>query len=278
MIRRIRSLRRASERGQAAVETAIVLPMMLFVILGTLQLTLMHQARLMMEYAAFNAARSGAVWNMDPDKMKQAALISLLPTMGRTDTLGKLMATGVKAAALNAINGVLSNFGLPEMITVDVLNPKQSDFTGGAKEIEFDTEVNRKKTQLTVRVTYFYELKIPIINMMMFESWYAANSSVVLTGFNPLAPKVKAGFMEVEQGKAVRMAAEIGTQKALASCVYSKVTKGKLQILGAAALIGRYFMPMVATYTIRMQSNPFLHKPGNSGKKWAAPNNLSSGC
>ena len=63
---------RRSQSGQAAVETAIVVPLMTFFILGILQLTLMHQASLMLEYAAFNAARSGAVWNMDKGRMKQA--------------------------------------------------------------------------------------------------------------------------------------------------------------------------------------------------------------
>ena len=41
---------------------------------------------------------------------------------------------------------------------------------------------------------------------------------------------------------------------------------------------GRYFMPMVATYTIRMQSNPFLHNPKKASEKWAAPNNLKKDC
>ena len=68
------------DRGQALVEAAIVMPLMTFLILGILQLTMMQHARVMTEYAAFNAARAGIVWNADSAIMESAAIISLLPT------------------------------------------------------------------------------------------------------------------------------------------------------------------------------------------------------
>ena len=71
---------RRDERGQALVEAAIVMPLMTFLILGILQLTMMQHARVMTEYAAFNAARAGIVWNADRIIMENAAIISLLPT------------------------------------------------------------------------------------------------------------------------------------------------------------------------------------------------------
>ncbi|MFC1482517.1 TadE family protein [Myxococcota bacterium] len=62
------------------VESAIVIPLMTFMILGVLQLAMIQHARIMTEYAAFNAARAGIVWNADPWVMENAAIISLLPT------------------------------------------------------------------------------------------------------------------------------------------------------------------------------------------------------
>jgi len=53
---------------------------MTFLILGVLQLAMIQHARIMTEYAAFNAARAGIVWNADPWIMENAAIISLLPT------------------------------------------------------------------------------------------------------------------------------------------------------------------------------------------------------
>ena len=46
-----------SQSGQAVVEAAIVLPAIVFLLLLTIQLTQLQQARLMAEYAAFSAAR-----------------------------------------------------------------------------------------------------------------------------------------------------------------------------------------------------------------------------
>lgn len=62
------------------VESAIVIPLMTFMILGILQLGMVQHARIMTEYAAFSAARAGIVWNADPWIMENAAIISLLPT------------------------------------------------------------------------------------------------------------------------------------------------------------------------------------------------------
>lgn len=66
--------------GQALVESAIVIPLMTFIILGMVQLAMIQHARLMTEYAAFNAARAGIVWNADQFIMENAAIVSLLPT------------------------------------------------------------------------------------------------------------------------------------------------------------------------------------------------------
>lgn len=73
-------IRRKARSAQAMVESAIVIPLMTFMILGVLQLAMIQHARIMTEYAAFNAARAGIVWNADPWIMENAAIISLLPT------------------------------------------------------------------------------------------------------------------------------------------------------------------------------------------------------
>jgi hypothetical protein len=75
-----RRLRGRARRAQAMIESAIVIPLMTFLILGVLQLAMIQHARLMTEYAAFNAARAGIVWNADPWIMENAAIISLMPT------------------------------------------------------------------------------------------------------------------------------------------------------------------------------------------------------
>ena len=67
-------------RGQAAVETALVMPLLVFLLLGTLQLFLVLQARVLAEYAVFRATRSGSVGYGSCTRMRQAALLALLPS------------------------------------------------------------------------------------------------------------------------------------------------------------------------------------------------------
>src|SRR5207248_11354223 len=91
------------QEGQAVVEAAIVLPAIVFLLLPTIQLTQLQQARIMAEYAAFSAARSGIVLNGDPTKMQEAAIIAVLPTFGRTDNFTELGKTLVKFKAQDLV-------------------------------------------------------------------------------------------------------------------------------------------------------------------------------
>ncbi len=74
-----RAIRGRGPRGQIAVETAIVMPLFLFIILGLLQLGLMHQAHLMTKYASYKATRAGSLSRGDKEVMRHAALAVLLP-------------------------------------------------------------------------------------------------------------------------------------------------------------------------------------------------------
>jgi hypothetical protein len=86
IVRRLTHLVRGDE-GQAMVEAALVLPLMTFLVVGVIQLVMIQHARVLTEYAAFQATRAGVVHNADPKYMLNAALISVLPTMGATDTM-----------------------------------------------------------------------------------------------------------------------------------------------------------------------------------------------
>ncbi|MBR2979771.1 MAG: pilus assembly protein [Myxococcaceae bacterium] len=180
-----------NESAQALVETVIVLPVVIFFILGTIQLTLMHQARLMLEYAAFNAARTGSVWNGDKGKMRRAAAISLIATrpnwpgtdgtmfhIGSTQGWVDLVVNGLKVIAENEAVAMLTD-GV-SLISVDILRPTEADFNG-KDEIDFDQVSNsfetRRLGQLSIRVKYFYRLIIPFANMVIWNSWWSMRCS-----------------------------------------------------------------------------------------------------
>ncbi len=90
---------RRGERGQALVETAIIMPVMIFAALGALQLMLVQHGRILTEYAAYCATRAGIVHNADWNVMRNAALVATLPLYDRTDDAGRYLATWAKVKA-----------------------------------------------------------------------------------------------------------------------------------------------------------------------------------
>lgn len=308
---------KSRESGQAAVESALVLPLMVFMCLGIIQLTMMQHARMMTEYAAFSAARTGVVWNGSNERMKDAAIIALLPTMGRTDSLIELGKTWAIAQiydeALQLLawpnkNGIIpatvNGSNLFGQVRIDTVNPswyspiqsvwklrsgynwKELDFDGPdsypqvpdleSKIAKFfnlplpdnDEEVYRKATVLSIRLRYWYELRVPFANWVIFTAWWASNAGVSLYGaidrpsLNPKAnvANKKGGMDSVmlvpikgikhERGYNSLYQVEMGVLWGLAT--------GKIPLL--SKLIGRrYFIPLTATYSMRMQSN-FYYK------------------
>ncbi len=61
------------ESGQALVESALTLPLVVFLAFGTIQLSGMLQARALAQYAAFIAVRTGSVNYGDCEAMTHAA-------------------------------------------------------------------------------------------------------------------------------------------------------------------------------------------------------------
>jgi len=208
------------------VETALVLPGMLLLLLLTIQLTQLQRARILADYAAFAAARAGIVLDGDPSRMQEAAALAVLPSLAPAGDLAGL----VKARArLLAQDAALRPLGL-EQVRVVVHNPVAADFeTWGrhldGQEIDFD-DVRpgaAEATLLSLEVRYLYELRVPFANQAIQSLWLAARA-----------------FLPTAASEATPVAG-----------------------LAAAARAGRFYLPVEAFYTMRMQSNPF--------RKWAHP-------
>lgn len=263
-----------SESGQVAVETALAMPLMVALALGILQLASLQQARVLTEYAAFCAARAGIVWSGSNERMHDAALVALLPTLGRTDEPKQLGETWQAAQRLDAelqralIGGleerlppVFEAANLLGMVRVDTLSPAGHpeigriwNVPGGAawQELDLDgpdsypespqleshlarfydptrkdasQDAYRRATVLTVRLRYLYELRVPFANGLLFASWFATSAG---RGLHP------------EQGLATLTSREREALWALAA---------------GSGGARRFFIPLTATYSLRMQSN-----------------------
>jgi hypothetical protein len=237
--------RRNSCRGQVALEAALALPLVLALGLGVLQLGLIQQARLMVEYAAFAAARAGIVWGGNNERMHDAALIAVLPTLGRTDQMESFGATWaharhrdlemhrwLRAARSEGAPFSLETAGLLGLVRVDLVSPtgKPRSRTGGEapggagwRELDFDgQELRPEDVVLSVRVRYLFELRIPFAGWMIFTAWYAASAEDAL-GIHP-----QRGF---------------------------GLTSREMELLLDLSRRGRTFLPLFATYSLPMQSN-----------------------
>jgi len=67
------------QAGATMVELVISLPIFIMLIFIIAELSLMYQAKLVVDLASLTAARTGAVMGGDGDKMKEAAILALAP-------------------------------------------------------------------------------------------------------------------------------------------------------------------------------------------------------
>lgn len=182
------------ESGQAMIETAIVMPLFVFILLGTVQLGLMHQARLLTKYAAFKATRAGTLYHANAEVMKRAALAVIAPMASIEKNsmqrgYGKNMKTTTAseyAARLQQqdvrSNKVDGNSSI-DLVEVTICSPTTTNqgIANTPNGVSFDNPAtiwgdsggdaswqNFQKTKLTVQVTFNYRMPIPFANMMLY--------------------------------------------------------------------------------------------------------------
>jgi hypothetical protein len=286
--------RRGTARGQAAIESALALPLLVFLVLGLLQLTLLEQAKLMTEYAAFQAARAGIVWNGNNERMRDAALVALLPTLGEATDNAPAMAAALAHARVadEAFQGLgwgaevppdINGSSLHGLVRVDTINPagfpgveaiwKLSD-RGPWQELDFDgpaaypdgkglaahmasffdlsiddaqEDLYRRATVLSVRVRYWYELRVPFANWLLFMSWYATNAGAALHGAidrPAVGPNQVTGRVPGAPG--------LSNQKGYATAYPDEMAALWSVSRGTPP---HFYFPLSATYSMRMQSN-----------------------
>lgn len=267
------------ETGQALSESAIILPLFIFMILGILQIGLVYQARYLLKYAAYRASRTGALQNACDGPMKDAAIAVLAPFMGTGISRdgsnwalsdGYSRVDGVKgyAQAILRARALSGPLGAP-ILDVIVCGPTKThlqDVTLNDSEIDFDDPRNLvwdhrslgketlrqfERTKLRIQVQYLHQLIIPFANWILFYSWTGMNLIRELrmqssyAGADNVPGVVRTGTLADDQGHGHRRKAEyLGT------------------LVAHAQKTHRYFLPLHANYAFRMQSNLFPEKDG----------------
>ncbi len=218
------------ERGQAAVETALVLPLMVFLLLAVLQMSLAFQARLLNEYAAFKVARSASVYRLECRRMVRAGLMALIPSLSRTGqgTLQeRFSATARKVLVDNT----------PPGAGVDIPQVHVDYWVSGDARRPFDAQLepDQQPLKVHVRLVYFYEYRIPLVGWFISRIWLASQLGQSLTmETNPLTP--------------VRGYTQAGGKPADPSPDW---------MVAQRAMARKYYtVPVVSTWSMRMMSDP----------------------
>jgi Flp pilus assembly protein TadG len=242
---------RGQPRGQAAVETAIVMPLFVFTLLGMIQLGLLHQTRLLTKYAAYKAVRAGSINRGEVKTMENAAIAVMLPTLSRSSPL--YSGSGTKqpqhwpykassgtefATGYSEVQGQRNNMAFgKKMVEVTICAPTTNK--GFNKDFD-DHRVNPgdwksfEATKLAIQVTTYAPLYIPFANAFI---WWAAHG--------------QEGSARVQTMKMLRMKSRPQDTQARTAPNGSWT----LQELKSQAEQGNYIMPVRASYSMRMHSN-----------------------
>ncbi len=232
------------------METAIVMPLFVFILLGLLQLGLMHQARLMTKYAAYKAVRAGSINRGKKDVMTTAAMSVLLPILSRNDEVGGLRNVSSAMKYGMAFNAVVKSgtnvqgMGTP-LVDVVTCHPTKAD---GSEGKDFDNPKHNpiataggdwrrfETTKLAIQVTLYYRMFIPFANAFV---WWAA-------------------FGQESESQRKLMKGVLRTKSRETPSVMRNVADNgswTLASLRSEAEAGRYIMPIRASYSLRMMSN-----------------------
>ena len=207
---------RAGQSGQVAVETALSLPLALFLILGTLQLFMMLQARVMSEYAAFRATRAGSVNHGDCRAMTDAAILALMPTYhrflgtdGGSGTPGQRLARAWDLRRTNRYFPAQDGGHDGAIVWLVRESPRPGQVP--SEDVNFDQHQG-PPMRLEVRLVYWFPLRIPfadwVMSRMFLAQWglrpYTAQNPLMVTQTAEWREEVDAPFEDVIAQELVR--------------------------------------------------------------------------
>ena len=177
---------RDGQSGQVEVETAVILPMVVFLLLGLIQLGLLHQARIFAKYGSYRAVRTGSLHNGDVEKMEMAALASVLPivsrakggaeVLGRTDNATNWVKKWMRPGFGMGLKNRMVDFPSLPYTEVTICGPAKGDVSGAVYNdtAAFDmiaTSSEGVNTKLRIRLVLYYRMIIPFANWMIHRMW-----------------------------------------------------------------------------------------------------------
>ncbi|HTH95258.1 MAG TPA: TadE/TadG family type IV pilus assembly protein [Rhodocyclaceae bacterium] len=175
------------QAGQATIEYLYVLPVLLLILLASLQFIFIYEAKQTLNYAAFVGTRNGALNAGDMGMIEAGVASGLAPLFAHGDSTdgGADNLTGLKVAHALAVSE-LSNASLAR---IEILNPTPSALDAFGGTIPNDNLMYRPSDDikggvnvqdanlLKVRVTYCVRLVVPLVNRMIYAFTVAPPST-----------------------------------------------------------------------------------------------------
>ena len=272
MLRSQRKQCRHAQSGQSLVEYLIILPSLLLIILGAIQLAFIYQAKSTLNYATFLAARQGAMNNgrlclglsCSSGGMELGLAYGLLPlhvrSSGNVTKTDIVKGMGLPPFVANVQGSTLwavKQSNPLRQAHIETINPqpawvnaaKQRNPYTGTSEVPNDNLMYRSSNPigggatsmnlqdgnlLKIKVTYCFKMEVPLINRII----YSLNNSL-----DPMVTTSTSITGAVENAKNV---------------VPSGVCAA-LNLVGANSsnFYAGYYLPLVSSATVRMQS-PYI--------------------
>ena len=174
-------LARSFQHGQAMTEFIIVAPVALLLIFATLQFSLVYQAKTALNYAAFSAAREGAVHGATLDSVQRGFSVGFAPFYTyEADPQAVPFAVDKVMAHIEDGLVVFSRLNPPLSVFSDFSSELQEDPDTGWDGLPNDNLMYRDATRggasqlsiqdanlLKIGVLYCYPLSFPLVNVLI---------------------------------------------------------------------------------------------------------------
>jgi hypothetical protein len=162
------------EQGQATVEFLYVVPILLILLLASLQFVFIYEAKQTLNYATFAGTRAGALNHGDMAAIQDGLISGMTPLFNHGEDL---------AAIKTARRLAATEFGDAKLARIQIVNPTSAALAGfgGSDGIPNDNLMYRDPADLKagmnvqdanllkVRVTYCVRLGVPIVNRMIYS-------------------------------------------------------------------------------------------------------------
>jgi hypothetical protein len=242
------------DSGQAAVEAALVMPLMLFILLGTTQLFMMLHARILTQLAAFQVTRAASMNHGNCDRMLHAGILQVLPAIEPfakpTGTLASNVAAAFNKYKNNTYGGRNVNVGSGKSVTFNsellwIIRDVAGRPINAQEDEVFDQSVGPMRME--TQVIFWFPMRVPFANWVLARTMLAHYGMQAYANQNPLMIRQRADW---NQGTPNALSAEVANH------------------LQASLTAGEYVFPIVASYTMRMMT-PL--KPVNMAVKNCLP-------